>query len=56
MPIASITKLMTVLLTLKNHKLTDVVTVDPRAAAVGESSIGLDAGEQLTVRDLSRAR
>jgi D-alanyl-D-alanine carboxypeptidase (penicillin-binding protein 5/6) len=51
-PIASITKLMTVLLTLKNLKLTDVVTVDPRAAAVGESSIGLDAGEQLTVRDL----
>jgi D-alanyl-D-alanine carboxypeptidase (penicillin-binding protein 5/6) len=51
-PIASITKLMTVLLTLKNHKLTDVVTVDPRAAAVGESSIGLDAGEQLTVSDL----
>jgi serine-type D-Ala-D-Ala carboxypeptidase (penicillin-binding protein 5/6) len=51
-PIASITKLMTVLLTLKHHKLTDVVTVDPRAASVGESSIGLDAGELLTVRDL----
>ena len=52
LPIASITKLMTVLVTLKHHKLTDVVTVDPRAAAVGESSIELDAGEQLTVRDL----
>ena len=51
-PIASITKLMTVLLTLQHHKLTDVVTVDPRAAAVGESSIGLDSGDQLTVRDL----
>jgi serine-type D-Ala-D-Ala carboxypeptidase (penicillin-binding protein 5/6) len=51
-PIASITKLMTVLLTLEHHKLTDVVTVDPRAAAVGESSIELRAGEQLTVRDL----
>ena len=51
-PIASITKLMTVLVTLQHHKLTDVVTVDPRAAAVGESSIGLDAGDQLTVRDL----
>jgi serine-type D-Ala-D-Ala carboxypeptidase (penicillin-binding protein 5/6) len=51
-PIASITKLMTVLLTLKHHKLTDVVTVDARAAAVGESSIGLDAGDRLTVRDL----
>ena len=52
LPIASITKLMTVLVTLQHHKLTDVVTVDPRAAAVGESSIELEAGEQLTVRDL----
>jgi serine-type D-Ala-D-Ala carboxypeptidase (penicillin-binding protein 5/6) len=51
-PIASITKLMTVLLTLQHHKLTDVVTVDPRAAAVGESSIELDPGDRLTVRDL----
>jgi D-alanyl-D-alanine carboxypeptidase (penicillin-binding protein 5/6) len=52
LPIASITKLMTVYLTLQRHRLTDVVTVDPRAAAVGEESIDLDAGEQLTVRDL----
>jgi serine-type D-Ala-D-Ala carboxypeptidase (penicillin-binding protein 5/6) len=51
-PIASLTKLMTVLLTLQHHKLTDVVTVDPRAAAVGESSIDLEGGEQMTVRDL----
>ena len=50
--IASLTKLMTVLLTLQHHKLTDVVTVDPRAAAVGESSIDLRSGEQMTVRDL----
>ncbi len=52
LPIASITKLMTVYLTLQRHKLTDVVTVDPRAAAVGESSIELRPGERLTVRDL----
>jgi serine-type D-Ala-D-Ala carboxypeptidase (penicillin-binding protein 5/6) len=52
LPIASITKLMTVLLTLEHHKLTDVVTVDPRAASVNESSIDLSPGEQLTVRDL----
>jgi serine-type D-Ala-D-Ala carboxypeptidase (penicillin-binding protein 5/6) len=51
-PIASITKLMTVLLTLEHHKLTDVVTVDPRAAAVGESTIDLSPGERLTVGDL----
>ncbi len=52
LPIASLTKLMTVLLTLQHHKLTDVVTVDPRAAAVGESSIELRGGEQMTVSDL----
>jgi D-alanyl-D-alanine carboxypeptidase (penicillin-binding protein 5/6) len=55
LPIASITKLMTVELTLLHHRLTDVVTVDPRAAAVGESSVGLESGEQLTVRDLVKA-
>jgi D-alanyl-D-alanine carboxypeptidase (penicillin-binding protein 5/6) len=54
-PIASLTKMMTVLLTLERAQLTDVVTVSPEAAAVGESSIGLRAGEQLTVRDLVEA-
>jgi D-alanyl-D-alanine carboxypeptidase (penicillin-binding protein 5/6) len=52
LPIASITKLMTVIVALEHHKLTDVVRVDRRAAAVGESTIGLRAGEMLTVRDL----
>jgi D-alanyl-D-alanine carboxypeptidase (penicillin-binding protein 5/6) len=54
-PIASITKLMTVLVALDHRRLRDVVTVDPRAAAVGESSVGLAAGEQMTVADLVRA-
>ena len=52
--IASITKLMTVLVALDHHRLDDVVTVDPRAAAVGQESIDLQPGEQLTVRDLIR--
>jgi D-alanyl-D-alanine carboxypeptidase (penicillin-binding protein 5/6) len=52
LPIASLTKMMTVLLTLEHHKLTDVVTVDPRAAIVGESTINLRPGERMTVRDL----
>jgi serine-type D-Ala-D-Ala carboxypeptidase (penicillin-binding protein 5/6) len=52
LPIASLTKMMTVLLTLEHHKLTDVVTVDPRAAIVGESTINLHPGERMTVRDL----
>jgi len=50
-PIASITKLMTVLVALEHHKLTDTVTVDGRARA-GGSSIGLRGGERMTVRDL----
>ena len=51
-PIASLTKLMTVLLTVERTKPTDVVTVAPAAASVGESSIDLRAGERMTVRDL----
>jgi D-alanyl-D-alanine carboxypeptidase (penicillin-binding protein 5/6) len=54
-PIASITKLMTVLVALEHVKLTDVVSVQPSAAGVGESSIDLRAGEHLTVRDLVKA-
>ena len=54
-PIASITKLMTVLLTLEHARLDDVVTVDPKAAVVGESSANLNAGDRLTVRELLEA-
>jgi serine-type D-Ala-D-Ala carboxypeptidase (penicillin-binding protein 5/6) len=51
-PIASLTKLMTVLLTLEHAKPRAVVTVAPGAASVGESSIDLYAGERITVREL----
>ena len=54
-PIASITKLMTVLLTVERTKPSDVVTVSSRAASVGESSADLRAGERLTVRELLEA-
>jgi serine-type D-Ala-D-Ala carboxypeptidase (penicillin-binding protein 5/6) len=54
-PIASITKLMTVLLTLEHARLGDVVTVSPFATAVGESSADLRAGERLTVLELLEA-
>ncbi len=54
-PIASITKLMTVLVALEHAKLDDVVTVTRSAAAVGESSIYLRAGERITVRELVEA-
>jgi D-alanyl-D-alanine carboxypeptidase (penicillin-binding protein 5/6) len=51
-PIASLTKLMTVLLTVERTKPNDVVTVARGAAEVGESSIELRSGERLTVREL----
>jgi serine-type D-Ala-D-Ala carboxypeptidase (penicillin-binding protein 5/6) len=53
--IASITKLMTVLLTLEHARLNSVVTVSPEAAEVGESTADLGAGERLTVRELLEA-
>jgi D-alanyl-D-alanine carboxypeptidase (penicillin-binding protein 5/6) len=55
LPIASITKLMTVLVALERTKPTDLVTVAPSAAAVGESTVHLRAGERLSVRDLVEA-
>jgi D-alanyl-D-alanine carboxypeptidase len=54
-PIASITKLMTVLVALDRVHLSDVVTVDRDAAVVGESTIHLRAGEHIPVRDLVEA-
>ena len=54
-PIASITKLMTVLVALERTDPDDMVVVDKRAAAVGESTIHLRAGERVTVHDLVEA-
>ena len=54
-PMASLTKLMTVLITLEREPLSHVVTVAPGAASVGESSVNLVPGERLTVRDLVEA-
>jgi len=54
-PMASITKLMTVLVALEHARPDDVVTVGAGAASVGESTINLRAGERLTVHDLVTA-
>ncbi len=51
--IASITKLMTVLVALERTSLDDVVTVPAAAAGIGESSMSLRAGERITVRELA---
>jgi D-alanyl-D-alanine carboxypeptidase (penicillin-binding protein 5/6) len=55
LPIASITKLMTVLVTLEHARPDDLVTVLPGASSVGESTVHLVPGEQLPVRDLIEA-
>jgi D-alanyl-D-alanine carboxypeptidase (penicillin-binding protein 5/6) len=52
LPIASITKLMTVLVALEHASPDDVVTISARAAGVGESTIDLFEGERLTVHEL----
>ncbi|HXV95670.1 MAG TPA: D-alanyl-D-alanine carboxypeptidase family protein [Gaiellaceae bacterium] len=55
MAMASITKLMTALVTLENARPGQMVTVAPQAVAPGGSSIFLTAGERLRVRDLLAA-
>jgi serine-type D-Ala-D-Ala carboxypeptidase (penicillin-binding protein 5/6) len=54
-PIASITKLMTVLVALEHADWKDVVRVRADAAEVGESTVHLRAGERITVGDLVKA-
>jgi D-alanyl-D-alanine carboxypeptidase (penicillin-binding protein 5/6) len=52
--VASITKLMTVLVALEHARPSDVVRVSPLAAQVGGSTIFLRAGDELTVAELVR--
>jgi D-alanyl-D-alanine carboxypeptidase (penicillin-binding protein 5/6) len=55
LPMASLTKLMTALLTMEHAKKDDTVRVAGPAPSVGESTINLQQGERLTVGDLLRA-
>ncbi len=52
LPMASTTKIMTALLAVKYGRLDDMVTASYAAATIGESSMYLRQGEQLTLRDL----
>jgi D-alanyl-D-alanine carboxypeptidase (penicillin-binding protein 5/6) len=54
-PIASITKLMTVLVALERARVGSSVVVDPQADVVGESSVRLRTGERLSLGDLIKA-
>lgn len=54
-PMASITKIMTVLLALENGNLNEPVTISEKAAGAGGQEIGLVAGETVTLGALVRA-
>lgn len=49
---ASTTKIMNLLVALKHGALNSIVTVGPDAAGIRGSSLGLQVGDQLTLRDL----
>lgn len=51
-PIASTTKIMTAIVSLKNYKLDDVVTISEKAAYQAGSDTYLRVGEQITVSEL----
>ncbi len=60
LPIASVTKIMTLLLVMEaidggRLQYSDVITCSPEAAGVGGSQIWLEAGEKMTVDDLLKA-
>jgi D-alanyl-D-alanine carboxypeptidase (penicillin-binding protein 5/6) len=51
-PIASLTKLMTALIILEEHKLNEIVTIAPQSTQVGGSIIGLIPNEEITILSL----
>lgn len=51
-PLASTSKIMTALLTIRNGTADDIATVQPKAAAMIGSTAGLRANEQLSIDDL----
>jgi D-alanyl-D-alanine carboxypeptidase len=54
-PIASLTKIMTALLIMENHSLSEVVTVPAIAEQIRGSTIGVTPGQHLTVNALLKA-
>ena len=52
LPAASTIKIMTALVALENKKPSDSFTVSENAAKIGENSMGLTAGENLTLEEL----
>src|SRR5687767_6679803 len=54
-PIASITKLMTVIVALEHARLDEIVRIPRQVPVAGESTLRLRAGERVSVRDLVEA-
>ena len=54
-PMASITKLMTALLTIENHELDELVTIPKEVEDIKGNIVHLPAGEEFTVADLLSA-
>lgn len=55
LPMASLTKLMTIQVALAHTTPDTVVSVDPAVTSVGESTVHLLPGERISVRDLLKA-
>jgi D-alanyl-D-alanine carboxypeptidase (penicillin-binding protein 5/6) len=51
-PIASVTKLMTAIVSRKSYQLTDIATTDEKAASIDGSKIQLRVGEKMEVKSL----
>ena len=54
-PMASLTKIMTALLVLEHHRLSETVTIPPIAETIRGSTVGLIPGDHFTVGALLRA-
>lgn len=52
LPIASVTKVVTALVTLENIPMDALMKVSDSAASIGEATMGLSAGERVTVEEL----
>lgn len=50
--IASLTKILTAIVTLENVKLDEVVTIKTRSSSIGGSTVGMSKGDEITVKAL----
>ena len=51
-PMASTTKVMTIIVAIENNSLDDIVTISKKAASTGGSSANLKAGKEIKLEEL----